>query len=50
MAAFALLVSIVFAALMREEPRAQVRLGARIFGGLLGGGLIAAWLLYFLPL
>ena len=49
MVLFALFVSIVFAVLMRDEPAAQLRLGARLFGGLVGGGLLAAWLLYPLP-
>jgi hypothetical protein len=49
MIVFALFVSIVFATIMRDEPVAQVRLGARLFGGLAGGGLLAAWLLYTLP-
>jgi hypothetical protein len=46
---FALFVSVVFAALMRDEPKDQVRLAARIFGGMVGGGILAAWLLYPLP-
>ena len=49
MAAFALFVSIVFAVLMRDEPAAQLRLGLRLFGGLIGGGILAGWLLYPLP-
>lgn len=49
MVAFALFVSIVFATLMREEPAAQLRLGLRMFGGLVVGGLLVAWLLYPLP-
>ena len=49
MVVFALFVSVVFAALMRDDPAAQLRLGLRLFGGLVGGGLIAAWLLYPLP-
>ena len=49
MVVFALLVSVVFAALMRDEPAEQVRLGLRMFGGLVGGGILAAWLLYPLP-
>ncbi len=49
MVVFALFVSVVFAALMRDEPGAQVRLGLRLFGGLVGGGLLAGWLLYPLP-
>jgi hypothetical protein len=46
---FALFVSIVFATLMRDEPREQLRLGLRLFVGLVGGGIVAGWLLYPLP-
>ena len=46
---FALFVSVVFAALMRDEPKDQVQLALRMFGGLVGGGILVAWLLYPLP-
>jgi hypothetical protein len=46
---FALFVSIVFATLMRDEPHEQLRLGARLFAGFVGGGILAGWLLYPLP-
>jgi hypothetical protein len=49
MAMFALFVSVVFAVLMRDVPAEQFRLGIRLFGGLVGGGLLAGWLLYPLP-
>lgn len=49
MIVFALFVSVVFAALMRDEPAEQLRLGARLFGGLVGGGMLIGWLLYPLP-
>ena len=49
MVVFALFVSVVFAALMRDEPAEQVRLGLRLFAGLVGGGILAGWLLYPLP-
>jgi len=49
MVVFALFVSVVFATLMRDEPREQLRLGLRLFGGLVGGGILAGWLLYPLP-
>jgi hypothetical protein len=49
MVAFALFVSVVFAVLMRDGPAEQLRLGLRLFGGLVGGGLLAGWLLYPLP-
>jgi len=49
MVVFAFLLSVVFAALMRDEPAEQVRLGLQMFGGLVGGGILAGWLLYPLP-
>ena len=50
MAVFALFVSVVFATLMRDEPAAQLRLGARLFASFVGAGLLLGWLLYPLPL
>jgi hypothetical protein len=50
MALFSLFVSIVFAALMRDEPKEQVRFGARLFAGFMGAGIVIGWLLYPLPL
>jgi hypothetical protein len=50
MVLFALFVSVVFGALMRDNPREQVALGLRLFGALVGGGILAGWLLYPLPL
>jgi hypothetical protein len=47
---FAAFVSVVFAALMREDPREQVALGARIFGGFVGAGVLLGWLLFPFPL
>lgn len=49
MALFALFVSVVFATLMRDQPAEQVRMGVRVFAALVGGGIVAAWLLYPLP-
>jgi hypothetical protein len=50
MVTFALFVSVVFATLMRDEPREQVRFGARLFGGFVAAGVVIGWLLYPLPL
>ena len=50
MVLFALFVSVVFAALMRDEPREQLAFGARLFGGFIAAGIIAGWLLYPLPI
>jgi hypothetical protein len=47
---FSLFVSIVFAVLTRDEPREQIRFGARLFGGFVGAGILIGWLLYPLPL
>jgi len=47
---FAIGVSVVFAVLMRDEPREQVRLGLRLFAGFVGAGLLMGWLMYPLPL
>jgi hypothetical protein len=43
---FAACVSIVFGALLRQESREQVRLAARIFGGLVGGAYVLGWIMY----
>ena len=50
LALFSLFVSIAFAALMRDTPREQLLLGARLFGGFIGAGLLLGWLLFPLPL
>ncbi len=50
MIVFAFFVSVVFATLMRDEPRAQLLLGAKLFGGFVAGGIVVGWLLYPLPL
>jgi hypothetical protein len=47
---FSLFVSIVFAALMRDDPREQVWFGARLFGGFVGAGLVLGWILFLFPL
>lgn len=50
LALFACFVSVVFAVLLRDEPRAQVQLGLRMFGGFLAAAIILGWLMYPLPL
>jgi len=47
---FALLVSLVFAVLMRDEPRAQMRTGAMMFGGFVAAAILVGWLMFPLPL
>jgi heme/copper-type cytochrome/quinol oxidase subunit 4 len=47
---FAFFVSLVFAVLMRDEPRAQLRAGALMFGGFVVAAVVIGWLMYPLPL
>ena len=47
---FALLVSIVFAVLMRDELRAQIQFGAVLFGSFVVGAIVLGWLMYPFPL
>jgi heme A synthase len=47
---FAALVSAVFATLSRDEPRAQLRTGAMMFGGFVIAALVLGWVMYPLPL
>lgn len=50
MALFALLVSIVFAVLQREEPWQQLRLGGMLFAGFLGAALALGWFMLLFPI
>ncbi len=47
---FAVLVSAVFAALSRDEPREQLRTGGLMFGGFVAAAVLLGWLMYPLPL
>ena len=50
MVAFAFFVSVVFATLMHDEPKEQLRFGVRLFGGFVAAGLALGWVLFFFPL
>jgi hypothetical protein len=50
MVIFSLVVSAVFATLMRDAPREQLAFGGRLFAGFVGSGIVIGWLLYPLPL
>ena len=50
LALFALLVSIVFAVLMRDDPRHQLRTAGVLFAGFLTTAFVLSWLMYPLPL
>jgi hypothetical protein len=49
MVLFAFFVSATFATLMRDSVVEQLRLGARLMGGFVAGGIVLGWLLYALP-
>lgn len=46
MVVFAACVAVVFAALLRDDPQDQRRLGLRIFGGLVAGAYLVGWLMF----
>ena len=50
MSLFAGFVSLVFAVLMKDEPREQAKFGAMLFAGFVGAGVLLGWLLYAFPL
>jgi hypothetical protein len=45
MALFAAAVAAVFGVLVHDAPRDQVRLGLRIFGGLVVGAYLVGWIM-----
>jgi len=47
---FALLVSAVFAALSKDDPRDQLKTGAMMLGGFVAAAVVLGWLMYPLPL
>jgi heme A synthase len=47
---FAVLVSIVFAVLMRDDPRQQIRTAAVMVAGFVATAVLLGWLMYPLPL
>jgi hypothetical protein len=50
MALFALLVSTVFAVLLRDTPREQLRTSGIMFGGFVAAALALGWLMYPFPM
>jgi heme A synthase len=47
---FAFFVSLVFAVLMRDSPREQLRTGAMMLAGFVIVAYVLGWLMYPLPL
>ena len=50
MVVYALLVSIVFATLLKDQRREQIRTGAMMFAGFLAAAVMMGWLMYPFPL
>ena len=46
---FAFLVAVVFAVLMKDEPKEQWRFGALVFGGFVATAFVLGWLMYPFP-
>lgn len=49
MVLYALIVSLFFTLLWRRDRKEQIRLFLQIFLGMVGGGLLVAWLMYPFP-
>ncbi len=49
MAVFAFFVSLVFAVLLRDDPRAQVRYGAMLFAAFIVAAIVFGWVMYPFP-
>lgn len=49
MVLYALLVSVFFSLLWRRGRREQIKLFLQIFLGMVGGGLLVAWLMFPFP-
>ncbi|HWM93027.1 MAG TPA: hypothetical protein VN493_19845 [Thermoanaerobaculia bacterium] len=49
MVLYSLVVSLFFTLLWRRERKEQVRLFLQLFLGMVGGGLLVAWLMYPFP-
>lgn len=47
---FALLVSTVFAVLVRDRPRDQIKTGGWMFAAFIATAVVLGWLMYPLPL
>ena len=50
MVVYALIVSTFFALLWRHEKKQRIRMFAQVFLSMVGGGLVVAWILYFIPI
>lgn len=47
---FSALVAIVFACLLRDDPKEQVRTGGILFAGFVAAAVVLGWLMYPFPI
>ncbi len=47
---FAFFVSLIFAVIAKDDPRAQLRYGGLMFGGFLASAIVLGWLMRPFPL
>jgi hypothetical protein len=47
---YAFFVSLVFAVLLRDSPREQLRTGVMMFGGFVLAAYVMGWLMYPIPI
>lgn len=50
MVLFSLFVSVVFSALMRDDPKEQALFAAKLLVAFVAAGIVAGWVLYPFPL
>ena len=50
MVLFAFFVSLVFAVILRDEPREQLKTGALMLGGFVAAAYVLGWLMFPFPL
>ena len=50
MVVYAVLVSLVFATLLKDDRREQLKTGAMMFAAFVGTAVVAGWLMYPFPL
>ena len=47
---FSFFIALVFAVLLRDDPREQLGFGALMFGSLVGAAVVLGWLMFPFPL
>ena len=47
---FAFFVSLVFALIAKDEPREQIQLGGKLFGGFIVAAIVLGWLMFPFPI